>query len=528
MVGIYARQSLFKKDSLSIEQQVTACINMCKTNGWDYKIYDKDKGYSGKNLKRPSFEELMNDIRNGEIDKLLCYMFDRISRNVTDFSALLVELQNYNCEYISISENFDTSTPIGRAMVHISMVFAQMVRENTSQRVHDNYYFRTELGFWGGGPAPYGYQLKRIEFKGQKHTVLEINPLEAINVKKMYEWYLKPNGSARVVLSNLIKEKILSRNGKLWTSRVLMDVLSRPYYAPNDMSMYNYLCEHGANITNSVEEFDGKASIDLYGKKNSNASKHKRCREIKDMYCNISNHSAIVDSDSWIRVQEKRKRLLRSPSSRSGTGKNSWFTGLMKCAECGTSVSYTNSRGTMGYYICSSKKNRGRESCNMKIAPKKTTDPALIQSIIRHYTDPEVIKKLNQATLKLENASKNIKTDKKLNALMMERTKIQQSIDNLLSSIESGNDVLIKYINEKIVDLDKQMKKIDNEMEENNANHSSSKELKHQFISIAEIINDIPSKLENGTFEEIRDLCHLLVNQIIFTKDGRINIEFTI
>jgi len=525
MVGIYPRQSLFKKDSLSIEQQVNACIKLCETNDWEYKVYDKDKGYSGKNLNRPSFEELMNDVRAGEIDKILCYKFDRISRDIRDFSALLVELQSLNCDFISISENFDTSTPIGRAMVYICMVFAQMERENISQRIHDNYYYRTELGFWGGGPAPYGYRLKRIEYKGKKHTVLEPDPLESPVVKKIYEWYLTPSGSATTTLNKLRDAKFLTRKGKNWTSRVLMDVLSKPLYAPNDMNMYNYLRELEANITNPVDEFDGKASLDLYGKKDANDSKHKRCREIKNMYCNISSHKALVDSDTWIRVQEKRTALLRVPA-RSGTGKNSWFTGLMKCAVCGRSVSYTNSRGTMGYYICSSRKNSGWDSCTMKPASKKLTDPSLLQSIIVHYTKPEVIKKLNQATLKVD--SRKPESDKQLNDLMIQQSKIQQSIDNLLSSLEHGNDVLIKYVNDKIVELDKQMRQIDNAIREYHTHHSSNKELKHQLRSIAEIINDIPDKLENGTFDEIRDLCHLLIKQIIFQEDGKINIEFTI
>ena len=155
MVGIYGRQSLFKRDSLSIEQQVNSALSLCNQNNWEYNVYS-DAGYSGKDLKRPAFTELMADVQSGKVDKILCYKFDRISRNIADFCMLLEELQKYHCEFISISENFDTSSPIGRAMVYICMVFAQMERESISQRVHDNYYYRTELGFWGGGAAPYG------------------------------------------------------------------------------------------------------------------------------------------------------------------------------------------------------------------------------------------------------------------------------------------------------------------------------------------------------------------------------------
>lgn len=525
MVAIYPRQSVFKKDSLSIEQQVQRCISMCDANDWDYKVYDKDMGYSGKDMKRPSFTELMADVRSGKVDKILCYKFDRISRNISDFSNLMVELQKYNCEFISISENFDTTTPIGRAMVYICMVFAQMERENISQRIHDNYYYRTELGFWGGGTAPYGYKLARIKYKGKMHTVLEPDKDTAKIVKNIYSWYLEPTGSASTILHKLNNELCIpSRKGAKWTSRVLMDILSKPLYAPNDMDMYNYLTSIGANISNNPEEFDGKASIDLYGKKGE-ASKHKRCRDASDMYCNISSHDALIDSKTWIRVQHKRLSLLRTPN-RSGTGKNSYFTGLMKCDCCGRGVSYTNSRGTQGYYICSSRKNLGWNSCDMKPAPKKTTDPVILEKIIEHYSKVGTINKINQAKI---DAVQQSPSDLKIrNSLLSELASIENQIENLMKSLATGNDILAKYVNDKIVDLDLQKKKITNKLTDLDIKESTNLSDVEEILKIGEVIHDIPNILEKKEFEKTKELCKILVKRIVFKKDGRIAIEFTI
>lgn len=524
MVGIYGRQSLFKRDSLSIEQQVNSALSLCNQNNWEYNVYS-DAGYSGKDLKRPAFTELMADVQSGKVDKILCYKFDRISRNIADFCMLLEELQKYHCEFISISENFDTSSPIGRAMVYICMVFAQMERESISQRVHDNYYYRTELGFWGGGAAPYGYQLTRIKYKGKVHTVLEPESEQSKIVQDIYSWYLEPNESASTILDRLNNQlNIPSRNGAMWTSRVLMDILSRPLYAPNDMAMYNYLLGIGANITNTPEEFDGNASVDMYGKK-VEASKYKRCRKAEDMYCNISSHDAIIDSDTWIRVQHKRQQLIRKPS-RAGTGKNSYFTGLMKCELCGTGVSYTSSRGTMGYYICSSKKNRGYHSCSMKPAPLRTTDPAIIESIITHYSNPDIIELLKN--VKLE-ARKEAPADiKRRNKLLEEAASIQTQIDNLMASITFGNDIMIKYINDKIVELDSKKGAVEKDLLEMDQKKSEDISENEILMKIGDTINEIPKILTDGAFDEIRDLCKLLVQEIIFKKDGNIDVKCTV
>ena len=152
MNAIYARQSVDKKDSLSIEGQIEQCR---KFAGDDAKIF-KDKGYSGKNIKRPAFTELIKAIECGTVKKIFVYRLDRFSRSIADFSRLWELLEMYDVEFYSATENFDTSTPMGRAMLNIILVFAQLERETTAERVKDNYYHRLKLGAWPGGPAPVG------------------------------------------------------------------------------------------------------------------------------------------------------------------------------------------------------------------------------------------------------------------------------------------------------------------------------------------------------------------------------------
>ena len=144
--AIYARQSVDKADSLSIQGQIDLCRQKV---GTDHKVY-QDKGYSGKNTNRPAFQQMMADVERGLVQKIIVYRLDRFSRSIADFGRLWEILRKHSVEFVSINETFDTSTPMGRAMLNIIMVFAQLERETTAERVRDNYYQRAKSGAWPG------------------------------------------------------------------------------------------------------------------------------------------------------------------------------------------------------------------------------------------------------------------------------------------------------------------------------------------------------------------------------------------
>ena len=123
---IYARQSVDRKDSISIESQIDFCKYELK--GGSCRVF-KDKGYSGKNTDRPEFQKLLGEIRKGKVRRVVVYKLDRISRSILDFANMMELFQEYDVEFVSSTEKFDTSTPMGRAMLNICIVFAQLERE---------------------------------------------------------------------------------------------------------------------------------------------------------------------------------------------------------------------------------------------------------------------------------------------------------------------------------------------------------------------------------------------------------------
>lgn len=211
MIAIYARQSVFKEDSISIESQIEQCKHEVKDENC---IVYPDKGYSGKNIDRPKFREMLNDIRAGKISKVVCYKLDRISRSILDFAEIMEVFSEHNVEFVSVNEKFDTSTPVGRAMLNICIVFAQLERETIQQRVIDAYVSRSRAGFYMGGRVPYGFKRVPITLNGKKTSQYEPIPEEVRQLKIIFEMYSQPNTSLADIV-RYFKEKGIKRHEEL-------------------------------------------------------------------------------------------------------------------------------------------------------------------------------------------------------------------------------------------------------------------------------------------------------------------------
>ena len=248
--AIYARQSVDKKDSISIESQIEFCRHELK--GGAAREY-QDKGFLGKNTDRPQFQQLVSDIEAGLIARVVVYKLDRISRSILDFAKMMDMFQKYNVEFISSTEKFDTSTPMGRAMLNICIVFAQLERETIQRRIADAYYSRSRKGMRTGGAAPYGYMTEPFEIQGIKTKRLVADPEKAENVKLMFEMYADPQTSLGEVarrFAPVIPEKSMSK------ARIT-DLLRNPVYVKADMDIYEFFKAQGAEIEGDASDFTG-------------------------------------------------------------------------------------------------------------------------------------------------------------------------------------------------------------------------------------------------------------------------------
>ncbi len=220
---IYARQSVDKEDSISIESQIELCLREVGNN--QHKVF-RDKGYSGKNTERPDFQEMMAEVRAGGVSRIIVYRLDRISRSVLDFANVISELQKYGVEFVSITERFDTSTPIGKAMLMIVMVFAQLERETIQQRVIDAYRSRSRKGFYMGGRVPYGYELENIVMDGIKTCMYRPIPEQIQIVRLIFALYSQPQVSFADVIKYLSTHGIKNQSGHNFSRMRVRDIIT--------------------------------------------------------------------------------------------------------------------------------------------------------------------------------------------------------------------------------------------------------------------------------------------------------------
>ena len=184
--AIYARQSVDRIDSISVESQIEFCKK--EVTGESYKVYT-DKGYSGKNIDRPAFQDLLRDIEAGKVNRVIVYRLDRISRSVLDFANLIEVFQKNRVDFVSTMEKFDTSTPIGKAMLMIVMIFAQLERETIQQRVIDAYSSRSKRGFYMGGRVPFGFELVETTIDGIRTKMYKPIEEEAEVIRLIFSMY---------------------------------------------------------------------------------------------------------------------------------------------------------------------------------------------------------------------------------------------------------------------------------------------------------------------------------------------------
>ena len=169
MIAIYSRKSKFTGKGESIGNQVELCKeyvrNMFGEADADRCVVFEDEGFSGGNLKRPDFQRMMEEVRKRKFKAIIVYRLDRISRNISDFTGLIDELNKLDVSFVSIREQFDTSTPMGRAMMFIISVFSQLERETIAERIRDNMHELAKTGRWLGGNTPTGFKSRMCPFR---------------------------------------------------------------------------------------------------------------------------------------------------------------------------------------------------------------------------------------------------------------------------------------------------------------------------------------------------------------------------
>lgn len=349
--AIYIRVSTqYQVDRASLPVQREELINYARY-ALSIEKYDvfEDAGYSGKNMDRPAYQHMMSRVRLGEFSHILVWKIDRISRNLLDFAGMYAELKKLGVTFVSKNEQFDTSSAMGEAMLKIILVFAELERNMTSERVTAVMISRAQDGQWNGGKIPFGYSYDKAT------KTISINETEAKVVRLIFDTYEKEGSLVRA--AHYLNERgIRQRSGHPWTPSGLQRLITNPFYVGT--MRYNY--RHVSARPGSVKP-EGEWVI------------------YED------HHDAIIDP----KRQEHIIQLLGEKRRNSGNGfyqrKNVHvFAGLLKCSYCGSLMSATIDRPRAdgwqpSHYICT--RHRRFDDCPNKFISDVTLGPFVFNYI---------------------------------------------------------------------------------------------------------------------------------------------------
>lgn len=235
--AIYTRKSTERGLDMefnSLQNQEEACkayILSQAFNGWEYVKTYSDGGISGGTMERPGLQALLNDIREGHIQVVVVYKVDRLSRSIIDFHKMMQEFDKYGCNFVSITQSFDTSNSMGKLTLNMLLSFAQFEREVSAERVRDKIAASKAKGLWMGGTPPLGYDLKDKQLipNPQEEELVNLifsKYLELENMLAVAEW-LNQNGyhtKAWVPRGGKL------RGGKAFQKSSIQRILTNPVY----------------------------------------------------------------------------------------------------------------------------------------------------------------------------------------------------------------------------------------------------------------------------------------------------------
>lgn len=497
--ALYARQSVEKVDSISIESQLEYCRHEARGNPCREYI---DRGYSGRNTNRPAFEQLLADVRQGKVARVIVYKLDRISRSILDFANMMQLFQQHRVEFVSSTERFDTSTPIGRAMLHICIVFAQLERETIQKRVTDAYYSRCKKGLYMGGRVPYGFARQQTVLDGVRTSMFVPVPQEARQVQLIYSLYADPANSLGDLVRYLNAHGHKQLRGGMWSTARLSEMLRNPVYVRADAAVYDFFKEQGAQILNPAADFTGYNGCYLY---KGAGGEGRSPSDLSGREVVLAPHEGLVSSRDWLRCRLRCQQNRRSTTTCKA--KSSWLLGKVKCGRCGYGLSVVKSDTRwQRYFVCSAALASKKQRC-------PGTGGTVYAQLLEAYVSQEIQRRLGLFDKLCQREEPQL--DRKCNEHRIRLAEIEREIEQLLCKVSGANDILLAYINSRVGQLDEERRQLQTEAER----------LAHQEGAAA-ICN--PAQLwTKASFAQKQAVADALI-EIIKVADGEIEIVWKI
>jgi site-specific DNA recombinase len=371
-VAVYIRWSTDEQsEGTTLEVQTEKCAKwMDAAKSWTLNrdLVFVDDGYSGSIIERPGLTRLRALIQAGEVDCVVVYRLDRLSRNIVHTVNLVLEEWKDRCCLYSATEEFNTDTPMGKMAFGLLALFAQFERESIRERTVGGKRKRAEQGRYVGTPISYGYRKADQPFiyRGQTYSQFALDGWDpktetytgpAAVVRRIFDQTLQGLGTNAIALQ-LNRENIPSPNGKQWGGVAIRRITSSPAYK----GVYRF----------GIYEWSKRGK--------------KEFRRDEPAYVTDGVFPPIVSADEWDKVQRIREDRLRcTPAPRAATSKY-LLTGIVKCGKCGMAVTGHNNNRRRSYH-CTHKYSAGCDCADM---PAELVENLVVNKVKEMLTGEDV------------------------------------------------------------------------------------------------------------------------------------------
>ena len=407
---------------------------------------------------------------------------------------------------------------MGKAMMYIASVFAQLERETIAERVRDNMLMLSKTGRWLGGTTPTGFTSEKVQeliLDGKlKHSCkLKVNPDEIEIVKTMYDKYFEFN-SISAVSKYLIKNNIKSRTGKFYSLLGIKEILQNPVYCIADKDARDYFASFNSDVCFEECECSDKLGLLSYNKRDY--TKKNIPRNSKEQWIiSIGKHKGIVAGKAWVTIQEMLEDNKPSPNRVKPHNDYSLLSGMIYCTQCGSKMlsKFRSNNTDLFDYICNSKMRGGLSLCDCQNLNGLQTDDMICEYLMDYTNENSNIYKL------LGKLKQNLQNEIKFNPIQdidAKIKKLNEQMDNLISTLSYSklDPALIQCINNHVSKLDNEVKKLNEEKQnlQNNVNNLSDRSIQLDIISRA--LSSLKDNFKDLTIYEKRNLVRLLIEKI--------------
>ncbi|HOM99688.1 MAG TPA: recombinase family protein [Acidobacteriota bacterium] len=492
--AIYTRKSTdegLDQDFNSLDAQresAEAYILSHKHEGWAClpERYD-DGGFTGGNMERPALKRLLTDIEAGEIDCVVVYKVDRLSRSLLDFARIMETFEKHGVSFVSVTQQFNTTNSMGRLTMNILLSFAQFEREIIAERTRDKMSAARRKGKWMGGGLVLGYD---VAPRGGR---LVVNEEEAAQVRAIYELYLEHRSLIPVV-------RELDRRGwrnKRWITKKGNERGGAPF---TKNTLFRLL-------TNVI--YIGKVSYKgtIYP----------------------GEHDAIVDAKVWKRVQELLRRNGRNGGKEVRNKYGALLKGLLYCVPCNTAMVHTYTAKKNGrryrYYVCLNAQQRGWDACPTKSVNAHDLETFVVDHIRGLGSDGEIVAETIRQVRE--------KSEKRMIELERERRSLERKLRRLHAKLRElalmpaapGSDVSLTA--DRLADLQDQIRSIEQRM---TAIREEVLSLERETVDESDLVKALSifdPVWESLNSRERHRVMHLLIDRIAYDgRDGSVTVSF--